>query len=323
MVLVAVAGVLAGCGGSTSRATGQDAGVPADGARAPQDAAADVVPPPFDGGHEAAAADSGTTDATVFEDAGHDGAISDGRLADASGPDDALRDAPIIVNPDAPAGDAAAGDGPSTDGAAPDAAGDAAAGDTDGAGVRDGGSGDGHDGASSGVLTGGPCLSGAPGATAIRIQWRDGGGTAYVSFEIEGLPDTSQDAAGAYGYQIGFTPAYVDPFLAQGGLQLDGSDFVDIHLSTVGLTSITTATLSIYGRSYSVDTSGSFTWQTFDGTGQAAADLVSNVAPYAWYSADMTTEIAPGEGNALVRIKAGPSSGSLVVNRIEICMLAS
>jgi hypothetical protein len=139
---------------------------------------------------------------------------------------------------------------------------------------------------------------------------------------VDGLPDRSRDHAGAYGYQIGFVPRYVDPFLAQGGLDLNADDFVDLEMSTVGLTSITSATLAVYGRSFAVSTNGSFNWQTFDGTGAAPTDLVSNVPPYAWYRADMTTEIRPGDPNVLVRVKAGPSSGSLVVNRIEICMVA-
>jgi hypothetical protein len=177
--------------------------------------------------------------------------------------------------------------------------------------------------ASVGVITGGPCLSGAPGATGYRIRWADGGGTAYVVYEVNGLPDTSNDHAGAYGYQIGFTPSFVDPFLAEGGLLLDSSDFVDLELSTVGISQITTASLSIYGRSFNTTTSGSFNWQTFDGTGSSPTNSVSNVAPYAWYSADMTTEISPGDGGVLIRIKAGPSSGSLVVNRIELCLEAT
>ena len=37
----------------------------------------------------------------------------------------------------------------------------------------------------------------------------------------------------------------------------------------------------------------------------------------------MTSEISPGDAGVLIRIKAGPSSGSLVVSRIEICMEAS
>jgi hypothetical protein len=173
-----------------------------------------------------------------------------------------------------------------------------------------------------GALTGGPCLSGAAGQTAYRIRWADGGGTAYPVYEVDGLPDTSRDKAGAYGYQIGFTPAFVDPYLGDGGLQLDDSDFVDLEISTAGLSGIDSATLSIYGRSYNVTTSGSFSWQTFDGSGAAPTNLVSNVAPYQWYSADMTTEISPGDSGVLIRIYAGPSSDSLVVNRVELCMQA-
>ena len=37
----------------------------------------------------------------------------------------------------------------------------------------------------------------------------------------------------------------------------------------------------------------------------------------------MTTELSPGDSGVLIRIKAGPSSGVLVVNRIEICVQAS
>jgi len=179
------------------------------------------------------------------------------------------------------------------------------------------------DAAPVGVITGGPCMSAAPGATAYRIRWANSGGTAYVIYEVNGLPDKTRDHTGAYGYQIGFTPSYVDPFLAQGGLQLDGSDFVDIELSTVGVSSIANATLAIYGRSYNTTTSGSFNWQTADGYGQTPQNSVSNVAPYAWYKGDMTTEITPSNGGVLLRIKAGPSSGALVVNRIELCMQAS
>ncbi len=176
--------------------------------------------------------------------------------------------------------------------------------------------------ADPGVLTGGPCISGATGATAYRVRWIDAGGAAQVVYEVNGLPDTSRDHTGAYGYTIPFTPSFVDPFLGEGGLLLNSSSFVDIELSTAGVDAIDTATLSIYGRSFNVTTSGSFNWQTFSGFGSAPTNLVSNVAPYAWYSADMTTEIEPGDDGVLLRIKAGPSSNSLVVNRIELCMEA-
>ncbi|HEY5952484.1 MAG TPA: hypothetical protein VIV40_43595 [Kofleriaceae bacterium] len=205
-------------------------------------------------------------------------------------------------------------------------------GDGGGGGNDGGGSGDDggmvviHDAsldAPAGIITGGPCASGSAGATAYRVRWAQSGSSAYPVYEVNGLPDKSPDHTGAYGYQIGFTASYVDPFLAQGGLQLDSSDFVDIDLSTEGLASITTATLSLYGRSFNTTASGSFNWQTFEGTGSTPTNFVSNVAPYQWYSADMTTEISAGNGGVKIRIKAGPNSGSLVVNKIELCLQAT
>jgi hypothetical protein len=178
------------------------------------------------------------------------------------------------------------------------------------------------DAPSGGIITGGPCISGTSGATAYRVRFANGGGTAYAVYEVNGLPDHSRDHTEAYGYQIGFTPSFVDPYLGDGGVQLDDSDFIDVEISTAGVTSISRATLSIYGRSYNTTASGSFNWQTFDGTGATATDFVSNVAPYQWYSADMTTEIGPGENGVLLRIKSGPSSDALVVNRIELCLVA-
>ena len=209
--------------------------------------------------------------------------------------------------------------------------GDGGGGGNDGGGGGNDGGGGGSDGgivvtpdaAPAGVITGGPCVSGTAGATAYRIRWANGGGTAYPVYEVHGLPDKSRNKAGAYGYQIGFTASYVDPFLAQGGLQLDGSSFVDLELSTVGVASITKATLSIYGRSFNTTASGSFNWQTFQGTGATPTNSVSNVAPYAWYPGDMTSALVPGTSNVLIRIKAGPNSGSLVVNKIELCLQAS
>jgi hypothetical protein len=176
-----------------------------------------------------------------------------------------------------------------------------------------------------GPITGGPCISGHAGATAYRIRWagNGSGSTAYPVYEMNGLPDHSRDHAGAYGYQIGFTPRWDDPFLGVGGLVLDGSSFVDLELTTAGLSSISNATLSIFGRSFNTTASGGFSWQTFDGVGQTPSNFVSNSAPYQWYSADMTTEISPGDNGVLIRIKAAGGSGSLIVNRIELCFTAT
>ena len=227
--------------------------------------------------------------------------------------------------------DAASGSG--GDARVADAGGDGAGGG-DGGARGDGGSGSAVDGggstdagahdAAAGILSGGPCMSGAAGATAYRIRWTGAeGGTATVVYEVDGLPDHARDHASAAGFQIGFTPTFTDTFLGDGGVQLDGSDFIDLEITTAGVSSISSATLAIFGRSFDTTASGSFNWQTFDGTGASASDLVSNVAPYAWYAADMTTEISPGDSGVLIRIKAGPSSDSLVVNRIELCMQAN
>ena len=168
-----------------------------------------------------------------------------------------------------------------------------------------------------GVITGGPCLSGAPGQTAYRVQWN----SAYVSYEVNGLPDQN-DHTGVYGYSIGFTPQYVDTYLGDGGVLLNSSDFIDIELSTLGVSSISSITLSLYGRSYATTSSGSFNWQTFEGTGASPSGLVSNSTPYEWYSTDLTSGMSAADGGILLRIKAGPPSSSLVVNRLEICMEA-
>ena len=175
-----------------------------------------------------------------------------------------------------------------------------------------------------GIITGGPCASGATGATAIRVHWIDAAGTAEVQYDAFGLPDHARDKVTAYSAsgQTGFTPEFVDPYLGDGGLLLDGSDFVDIALSGSGLGAVDHATLALYGRSFSVDTDGSFAWRSFSDSGASATDFVSNVPPYRWYAADIGNTVAAGDANVLVRVKAGPSSGALVVNRLEICLAA-
>lgn len=236
-----------------------------------------------------------------------DGELPDSGLSDPTG------------RPDASAGqvDAAAVD----DGGSPEGGGPIDGGSPEGSGPIDGG---GATDATSGLLTGGPCLSGAPGATAYRVRFTGTvGSSAQVVYEGNGLPDTSRDHTGVYGYQIGFSSSFVDPFLGVGGVQLNASSFIDIELSTLGVSSIQSATLSIFGRSYNTTTSGSFNWQTFSGTGSTPTNFVANSAPYEWYSADMSTEIDPNDDGILLRVKAGPSSGALVVNRIELCLEAN
>lgn len=173
----------------------------------------------------------------------------------------------------------------------------------------------------TGPVSGGPCISGSTGATAFRVRWTDGGGgRPSLNYEVHGLPDKARWKVGVFGYNIGFMPQFVDPFLGSGGVALDSSSFIDVELSTVGVSRISKVTLSVFGRSYSTGSSGSFNWITFTGGGATALNFVSNVAPYRWYSADATADIPPSDGRILLRIKAGGSSNSLVVNRLELCI---
>ena len=167
----------------------------------------------------------------------------------------------------------------------------------------------------------GGCVSGATGTRVARFRWTgsSSGGRASVSYETNTLPDRSRWRAGAYSRSIGYTPVWGDPFLGEGGLDLSGTAFMDVELSTAGLASIRRVTLALYGRSYSTGSSGSFSWMTFDGAGAAPSASVANSAPYRWYRADATAAFRPGNGGVLLRISPGPPSGSLVVNRVELC----
>ncbi len=78
-------------------------------------------------------------------------------------------------------------------------------------------------------------------------------------------------------------------------------------------------TIAVYGRSFNTTASGSFTWQTFSGTGASPSGSVHNSAPYQWYRADATAALPSGDSGILMRLKAGLPSSSLVVNSVEIC----
>jgi hypothetical protein len=169
-----------------------------------------------------------------------------------------------------------------------------------------------------------PCVSGASGDYAVRFRWNGttSGQTAWLSYETNTLPDTSRWKAGAYSQSIGYSPVFRDPFLGEGGLEMSGTVFMDIELSTAGLPAVQNATIAIYGRSYNTTSSGSFSWQTFSDVGATASGFVSNSAPYEWYLADATSALPAGDDGTLLRIRPGPPSGALIVNRVEVCFHA-
>lgn len=185
-----------------------------------------------------------------------------------------------------------------------------------------GGSGGSGTGGSGGL---GGCISGATGSHAIRFRWagNGSGSTAYVVYELNNLPDTSNYKVGSYSQSISYKPVFADVFLAQGGLDLEGTAFIDVDLSTIGLSSIKKVTLAIYGRSFNTTASGSFNWQTFQGTGASPYGGVSNVAPYQWYGADATAAFNAGNGGVKLRIKPDGPSNALIVNRVEVCFDAT
>ena len=268
--------------------------------------------PPVDGGGSgdgAVLGDSGPLDAGVPDADRADGAGADGAASERDG---GAVDAGVF---DAGGPDAAAADAGPAD-AGPADAGPADAGPAD-AGPPDAGPPD------AGPVGG--CVSGATGTHAVRFEWAGSGpgSTAYVRYETNELPDTSRWRVSAASMSIGYVPQYGDTFLGDGGLVLEGTVFIDVELSTVGLSSIRDVTLAIRGRSYNTTTSGSFSWQTFTGTGASPYGSVYNSAPYQWYGADATTAFAPGDSGVYLRIRAGPPSGSLIVNRVELCFDAS
>lgn len=172
----------------------------------------------------------------------------------------------------------------------------------------------------TGVPLGG-CVSGAVGTYVARFRWTGSGSgsRASVSYEANTLPDHARWRVTANSRSIGYTPVYSDTFLAGGGLDLSGTTFIDVELSTAGIASLSNVTIAIFGRSFNTTASGSFAWQTFDGTGAAPAGLIANSAPYEWYRADATRAFAPGNGSVLLRITPGPPSGSIIVSRVEVC----
>ena len=172
----------------------------------------------------------------------------------------------------------------------------------------------------TGVPLGG-CVSGAVGTYVARFRWTGSGSgsRASVSYEANTLPDHARWRVTANSRSIGYTPVYTDTFLAGGGIDLSGTTFIDVELSTAGIASLSNVTIAIFGRSFNTTASGSFAWQTFDGTGAAPSGLIANSAPYQWYGADATRAFRPGNGSVLLRITPGPPSGSIVVSRVEVC----
>jgi hypothetical protein len=111
-----------------------------------------------------------------------------------------------------------------------------------------------------------------------------------------------------------------------GGLEIASGNWILIRYSVAGLTTITSATFSIYGRSYDVSASGSFdAWSPLYGDAPSPQDSVSNAWPYAWTSIDYTGHVQVGDNPGLtgIRLYAGPSSSDLAIHAVELCIEGS
>lgn len=262
---------------------------------------------PIDGS-DASRRDASARDGGAF-DAGHlDGGAIDGGDLDAGDLDAGDLDAGDLDGGDLDAGDLDAGD---LDAGTPDAGALDASVAADAPALADAGS--------------GGCVSGAIGTHAVRFRWAGSGSgsTAYVVYEDNELPDTARWRVSAASMSIGYRPVFSDVFLGEGGLELSGTAFIDVELSTAGLGAIRGVTIAVYGRSFATTSSGSFSWQTFDGVGATPSNSVANSAPYEWYPGDATAAFTPGDSGVLLRLRAGPSSNALIVSRVEICFDAS
>jgi len=313
-LLSAVALVLAACSGDDEGSPQRDAGPRVDAAagHSGQAGRAGAGAGGRDAGAGArglggsAAAPDGAPDVdSSFADSGDiEGGASEERPADGS-------NASPDGTPDSGTSDGGAGataDAVATDGVATDALADT---------TLDAGADAGRD-SSSGALTGGPCRSGATGRTAWRFGYSSGS-TSSTLLEY-GMPDRSNWEA---------NPVYATSFVDAGnggGLELGSGNWILIRYSVVGVTSITRATLSIYGRSYATAASGSFEgWTPLHGTSIGAQNSVSNAWPYRWYSVDFTGRVLPGDAPGLtgIRLYARGGSNSLVINQVELCIEGS
>lgn len=158
-----------------------------------------------------------------------------------------------------------------------------------------------------------PCKRGT-GFTAWRFKYD---GSTSSRLEEYGLPDSSNWEA---------VPAYSTSFVDAangGGINIASGNWILIRFSLEGLTRINSATLSVYGRSYSTGSSGSYrAWSPIYGDISSPTNSVSNAWPYTWTSVDYTANVRVGDSKGLtgIRLYAGPSSSNLVINTVELCI---
>jgi hypothetical protein len=163
-------------------------------------------------------------------------------------------------------------------------------------------------------LLGPPCTHG-PGWIAWKFHYNNS--TSAIT-DVYSLPDSSNwQAVPAYPNSASWQDA-----LHGGGINIASGNWILIRYSVVGLTQIKKATLSMYGRSYSTGSSGSFNaWSPIYGDNPSPTNSVSNAWPYAWTTIDFTgVQVGDTPGLTGIRFYSGPNSSNLIINTVELCI---
>lgn len=173
-----------------------------------------------------------------------------------------------------------------------------------------------------GSVTGGPCTSGAKGATALRVRYEPGdAGNAVPVVEAFGLADDAGffDVSTFVGVG-GHEPTFAEATLGTGGIALDQTNGVDVKMSLQNLPPIHAVTLALLARSNTPNVSSSFQWSGGHGSGKSPPGSVGATATNVWVQADATRELGAVDFHDVLRITAGPPSNTLIVQRIELCI---
>ena len=147
----------------------------------------------------------------------------------------------------------------------------------------------------TGIITGGPCLRVRRARPAIASAGRTAAAPRRWTTRRTACPTTRAITPRPTATRSASRRRFVDPFLGDGGVALDDSDFIDIELSTAGISSISKATLVDLRPQLQHHRERQLQLADVRRHRLDPDDFVSNVAPYQWYSADMTTAISPGE----------------------------
>jgi hypothetical protein len=271
-----------------------------------------------------ARADDQATDAASGLDAGpdaieeSDSSLRDGVAADDFVPDATMQDGSATGDSHLPEADASPLEAGGADGSAADSR------TTDGqladVGVVDIGTADARAADASGSNEGGgrhtPCTRGS-GWVAWRFHYNANEPGTQAHLDLYDLLDASNWEANPV-----FSTSIVDS-IHGGGLEIATGNWILIRYSVTGLTTIRSASFSVYGRSYNVTASGSFNaWTPLYGDAPAPTNSVSNAWPYEWTSIDFTGHVRAGDAPGLtgIRLYAGPSSNDLAIHAVELCL---